>query len=103
MQCVILAAGNGKRLRPLTEDKPKQLVQVHGKPLIDYIVEALPSSIDELIIVVGYKGDMIREYCGTTFHGKSVQYVEQPVAEGTAKALWLCKDLLRGPFPLYVW
>jgi NDP-sugar pyrophosphorylase family protein len=98
MQCVILAAGNGKRLRPLTEDKPKQLVQVHGKPLIDYIVEALPSSIDELIIVVGYKGEMIREYCGTTFHGKSVQYVEQPVAEGTAKALWLCKDLLRGRF-----
>ncbi len=52
MQCVILAAGNGKRLRPLTEDRPKQLVHVHKKPLIDYIVEALPSSIDELIIVV---------------------------------------------------
>ncbi len=98
MQCVILAAGNGKRLRPLTEDRPKQLVRVHGKPLIDYIVEALPSSIDELIIVVGYKGDMIREYCGEVFHGRKVTYVEQPVAEGTAKALWLCKDLLRGRF-----
>lgn len=98
MQCVILAAGNGKRLRPLTEDRPKQLVKVHGKPLIDYIVEALPSSIDELIIVVGYRGDMIREYCGEVFHGKKVTYFEQPVAEGTAKALWLCKDHLRGRF-----
>ncbi len=98
MQCVILAAGNGKRLRPLTEDRPKQLVLVHGRPLIDYIVEALPSSIDELIIVVGYKGEMIREYCGTEFHGKKVIYLEQPVAEGTAKALWLCKDLLKGRF-----
>ncbi len=98
MQCVILAAGNGKRLRPLTEDRPKQLVTVKGKPLIDYIVEALPSSVDELIIVVGYRQEMIREYCGDTFHGKSVKYVVQEVATGTARALWLCKDLLKGRF-----
>lgn len=98
MQCVILCAGNGKRLRPFTEDKPKQLVTVHGKPLIDYIVGALPSAIDELIIVVGYRGEMIRQYCGSTFHGKKVTYVEQKTAEGTARALWLCKDLLKGRF-----
>ncbi len=98
MQCVILAAGKGTRLRPLTDDKPKQLVTVHGKPLIDYIVEALPSAVDELIIVVGYKGEMIRTYCGEIFHGKQVRYVEQVVPEGTARALWLCKDLLKGRF-----
>jgi NDP-sugar pyrophosphorylase family protein len=98
MQCVILAAGKGTRLRPLTEDKPKQLVTVSGKPLIEYIVEALPSAIDELIIVIGYRGDMIREYCGNQFHGKKVTYVEQPIPEGTARALWLCKDLLTGRF-----
>ncbi len=98
MQCVILAAGKGTRLRPLTDDKPKQLVTVHGKPLLDYIVEALPSAVDELIIVVGYKGDMIRTYCGEMFHGKRVTYVEQVVPEGTARALWLCKDLLKGRF-----
>jgi UDP-N-acetylglucosamine diphosphorylase / glucose-1-phosphate thymidylyltransferase / UDP-N-acetylgalactosamine diphosphorylase / glucosamine-1-phosphate N-acetyltransferase / galactosamine-1-phosphate N-acetyltransferase len=98
MQCVILAAGNGKRLRPLTEDRPKQLVTVKGKPLIDYIVEALPSSVDELILVVGYRRDMIREYCGDTFHGRPVKYVVQEVADGTARALWLCKDLLKGRF-----
>jgi NDP-sugar pyrophosphorylase family protein len=98
MQCVILAAGKGTRLKPLTDDKPKQLVTVNNKALIDYIVEALPSAIDELIIVVGYKGDMLREYCGSIFHGKKVTYVEQAVPEGTAKALWLCKDLLKGRF-----
>jgi len=98
MQCVILAAGKGTRLRPLTENCPKQLVTVHGKPLIDYIVEALPSSVDELIIVVGYLGEMIREYCGNEFHGKRVTYVEQIEPNGTAKALWLCKDLLKGRF-----
>jgi dTDP-glucose pyrophosphorylase len=98
MQCVILAAGKGTRLRPLTENKPKQLVTVHGKPLIDHIVEALPTAIDELIIVVGYLGHMIREYCGDEFHGKKVTYIEQVEPNGTAKALWLCKDFLKGRF-----
>jgi bifunctional UDP-N-acetylglucosamine pyrophosphorylase/glucosamine-1-phosphate N-acetyltransferase len=100
MQCVILAAGLGTRMRPLTEAMPKPLVPVCGKPLLTHIVEALPSSVDELIIVVGYKGEMIEEYCGTEFHGKRVSYVKQIEQNGTAKALWLCKDLIKGRFML---
>jgi bifunctional UDP-N-acetylglucosamine pyrophosphorylase/glucosamine-1-phosphate N-acetyltransferase len=98
MQCVILAAGQGKRLRPLTDNCPKPLVKVGGKPLLSHIVEALPTAVDELIIVVGYRGDMIKEYCGTEFYGRKVTYVEQVEQNGTAKALWLCKHLLRGRF-----
>jgi len=98
MQCVILAAGKGTRLRPLTENTPKQLVKVHDKPLIDYIVEALPSAIDELIIVTGYLEEQIKDYCGEEFHGKKVSYLTQKEPEGTAKALWLCKDLIKGRF-----
>lgn len=98
MQCVILAAGKGTRLKPLTDNCPKPLVKVSGRPLIDHIVEALPSAVDELIIVVGYLGDMIKEYCGTEFHGKKVTYIVQEEQKGTAHALWLCKDLLRGRF-----
>lgn len=98
MQCVILAAGKGTRLRPLTDNCPKPLVKVAGKPLLDHIVDALPTAVDELIIVVGYLGDMIREYCGENFHGKKVTYIEQVEQNGTAMALWLCKDLLRGRF-----
>lgn len=98
MQCVILAAGKGTRLRPLTETMPKPLVKVAGKPLLDHIVGALPSSVDELIIVVGYLGDMIREYCGDEFHGRKVTYVVQEEQQGTAKALWLCKNHLKGRF-----
>ncbi len=100
MQCVILAAGRGTRLKPLTESCPKPLVKVCGKPLIDHIVSALPSAVRELIVVVGYKGEMIREYCGSEFHGRPVVYVEQPEQKGPAHALWLCKSLLKGRFML---
>ena len=98
MQCVILAAGKGTRLRPLTDNCPKPLVQVAGQTLLDHIVGALPSSVDELIIVTGYLGEQIRAYCGETFHGRKVTYVTQEEQNGTAKALWLCKDLIKGRF-----
>ncbi len=98
MQCVILAAGKGTRLRPLTENCPKPLIQVGGKTLLDHIVGALPSSVDELIIVTGYLGEMIEKYCGKEFYGRKVTYIKQEEQSGTAKALWLCKDLIRGRF-----
>lgn len=98
MQCVILAAGKGTRLRPLTDSVPKPLVEVAGKPLLDHIVEALPSSVDELIIVTGYLEDQIRAHCGSEYFGRKVIYVHQQVQDGTAMALWLCQDLLKGRF-----
>ncbi len=98
MQCVILAAGKGTRLRPLTEAIPKPLVLVAGKPLLDHIVEALPSAVDELIIVHGYLGEQIKAYCGAEYFGRKVTYVEQIEQKGTAPALWLCKELLHGRF-----
>jgi len=98
MQCIILAAGKGTRLRPLTEYTPKPLIKVNGKALLDHIVEALPSAIDELIIVTGYLGEQVREHCGEEFHGRQVTYIHQEEQNGTAKALWLCKDLIKGRF-----
>lgn len=98
MQCVILAAGKGTRLRPLTDTCPKPLVTVAGKALLDHIVEALPSSVDEIILVIGYLGEQIQDYCKEEFHGRKVTYVFQEKQEGTAHALWLCKDLLKGRF-----
>ena len=98
MQCVILAAGKGTRLRPLTDNCPKPLVKVAGQTLLDHIVSSIPSAVDELIIVTGYLEEQIRAHCGTEFHGKKVTYVHQAEQKGTAHALWLCKDLLKGRF-----
>ncbi len=99
MQCVILAAGKGTRLRPLTDSLPKPLVNVCDKAIIDHIVEALPDSIKELIIVIGYHGDQIKLHCGNIFHGRSVRYVEQEnYSGGTGDALLCVEDLITGKF-----
>lgn len=98
MQCVILAAGKGTRLKPLTDNLPKPLVQVAGKTLLDHIVSSLPSAVDELIIVTGYLEDQIKAHCGTEFHGRKVTYVTQVEQKGTGDALWLCRDFLKGRF-----
>jgi len=98
MQCVILAAGKGTRLRPLTDNIPKPLVKVAGKTLLDHIVEVLPTAVNELIIVTGYLEEHIKEHCGEEFHGRKVTYVHQAEQKGTGHALWLCKDLIKGRF-----
>jgi len=98
MQCVILAAGKGTRLRPLTNNIPKPLVLVAGKPLLDHIIDALPSAVDELIIVTGYLEDKIKAYYGNEHFGRKITYVHQEEQKGTAHALWLCELLLKGRF-----
>lgn len=98
MQCVILAAGKGTRLRPLTDSIPKPLVKVAGKPLLNHIVNTLPTAIEELIIVHGYLGEQIQAHCGNEFYGRKVTYVEQTEQKGAGDALWRCKDLIKGRF-----
>lgn len=94
MKAVIFAAGEGKRLHPLTLDCPKPLIEVLGKPLIQHIWEVLPNIVDEVVLVVGYKREMIRDFLGEEFQGKKVTYVEQNEPTGTAHALKLCKEHL---------
>ena len=94
MKAVIFAAGEGKRLLPLTLECPKPLVFVLGKPLIQHIWEALPDTIDEVVIVVGYKSGMMRDFLKDEFMGKCVTYVEQKEPLGTAHALKICRPHL---------
>jgi len=88
MKAVILAAGKGTRMRPLTLETPKPMVDVLGKPLLHHIIDSLPAEIAELILVVGYKQEQIRAYFGDSFEGRKVTYVEQKERLGTAHALF---------------
>ncbi len=99
MQCVILCAGKGTRMRTLTENCPKPLIHVCGKPILEHIVTALPGEIDEIILVVSYLKEQIMEVCGDTYCGRRVIYREQMnPAGGTGDALLCAKDVLRGKF-----
>ncbi|PIP29941.1 hypothetical protein COU12_00210 [Candidatus Jorgensenbacteria bacterium CG10_big_fil_rev_8_21_14_0_10_54_38] len=103
MKAVILAAGEGVRMRPLTLTTPKPLLHLAGKPLLKHIVEALPPTVSELIIVVGYRGDQIKNYCGNEFLGHAVHYVTQNERTGNYRALELAKPFLAPdePFGLF--
>lgn len=98
MQAVILAAGEGKRMHPLTFERPKPLIEVSGKPIIEHILDALPEEIDEVIIVIGYKGQMIKDRLGDSYGGKKLIYVHQWMAAGTAHALSVARPFLKGRF-----
>ncbi|KND47049.1 MAG: bifunctional UDP-N-acetylglucosamine pyrophosphorylase / Glucosamine-1-phosphate N-acetyltransferase [Parcubacteria bacterium C7867-004] len=98
MQAVIVAAGEGKRMQPLTFERPKPLIEVNGKPLIEHIIDALPPEIDEIIIVIGYKGQMIKDHLGDSYKGRKIVYVHQWMAAGTAHALSMARPFLKGKF-----
>jgi len=84
---------------PLTEKKPKPLLEVNGKSLLEHKLAALPEEVDEVIIVIGYRGEMIRDKFGASYGNITLRYVRQEnPTGGTAEALWLAKDLLRGKF-----
>lgn len=75
MKAVILAAGRGTRMQPLTLKTPKPLLKVNGKAIIDYVLESLPAEIDEIIIVVKYLGIQIKKHVGQKKLGVNVRYV----------------------------
>ncbi len=63
-KAVILAAGLGSRLRPMTDNKPKCLVKINGKPLLQYQLDAYKQAdIVDILIIVGYQGKKVEEYC----------------------------------------
>lgn len=95
MQAVILAAGEGKRMRPLTLERPKPLILVAGRPILEHVIDALPREVDEIILVVGYKGEMIKKHFGDLYKSRRIKYVFQWMAAGTAHALSIAEPFLR--------
>ena len=94
MKCIILAAGEGVRMKPLTNDTPKPMLKIGNKPILERILNDLPENIDEIILVVGYLKERIIDYFGDKFGRFRIQYVVQEGKLGTYHALELCKNLI---------
>ncbi len=100
MRAIILAAGEGMRLRPLTTYMPKVMLPVGNKPILEYVIDALrENNVDDITIVVGYRADKIKQYFGNgTDFGVKIRYVEQRKQLGTAHALYQARG--KGEFIL---
>ncbi len=96
MQAVILAAGEGQRLRPFTVNKPKVMIKVANKPILEFVVEALrDAGILDIIMVVGYKKSRIMSYFGNGGKwGVKIEYAVQERQVGTAHALKQAEKLI---------
>jgi len=99
-QAVILAAGEGQRLRPFTVNKPKTMLAIADKPILQYVVESLAQNgIRNIIIVVGYRREQIFDYMGDGEQlGVNIVYVTQERQLGTAHALMQAKDIVEDEF-----
>ena len=99
MQAIILAAGEGTRMRPLTYTKPKVMLPVANKPILQHLVENLSKAgIDEIVLVVGYREETVRDYFGEEFNGVKIRYVRQSKQLGTANALISAEHVLEDRF-----
>ena len=97
---VILAAGEGRRLEPLTNRRPKPMVPVANRPLLEHVVEAVAGAeIDRIVLVVGYKQERIRNHFGDGDDwGVTIEYVEQSTQLGTGHAVLQAEPVVDGPF-----
>lgn len=99
MQAVVPAAGEGTRLRPLTADRPKGLVEVAGQPLLTHVFETLVDlDVPEAVVVVGYRGSDIRTHYGDAFRDMSLTYARQDKRRGLADALLRAEPHVEGEF-----
>jgi len=99
MQAVLLAAGEGTRMRPLTASTPKPMLPVADRPLVAHTADAVvDGGVDELVLVVGYEAEDVRSYFGSEYRGVPVEYAVQDEQLGTAHAVACARDHIDGPF-----
>ena len=100
MKGVLLTAGEGTRMRPLTLTRPKTMLQVGGKPILQYNLEALrDAGINDIIMVVGYKKEAIEDYFGNgSSFGVNIDYIIQEKRLGTAHAINSVHEMIDDEF-----
>ena len=96
---VILAAGMAKRLRPLTDEKPKCLLEVGGKTLLQRTIDAMIGvGIQEFVVVTGYRSAMIRDFITVHYPGYTVHFIDNTdyAHNNNIYSLWLAGQVVRG-------
>lgn len=93
-KAALLAAGKGTRMKELTDDLPKPMLQVRGKPILLHIIEGLRAAgVTDFCIIVGYKADVVRGFFGDgSKFGVRITYATQVVQDGTGRVVELAKE-----------
>ena len=102
MKAVILAAGEGKRLRPITSTRPKPMIPIAGKPLLEHTIIALKGvGIEQILLIVGYKEELIKAYFGNGQEkfNINIDYIIQDEYLGTAHATSYAKEFINDEEP----
>jgi len=95
---VVLAAGEGTRLRPLTHNRPKTMLPAADRPMLEHVLDVLVEcGIDHLCVVVGYHHERVQEHFGHAYRGVPITYVHQRKQLGSAHALLQAKNEVEGP------
>ncbi len=99
MKAIILAAGIGSRLKPLTDFKPKTMVEINGKPMLRHILDAVfAAGVTDVVICTGYKSEVIRDYCSKELASANIRFIENHDYQTTNNmySLFLASAELRG-------
>jgi dTDP-glucose pyrophosphorylase len=102
-KAVLLAAGRGTRMRELTQELPKPMLQVRGKPVLQHIIEGLcDAGLTDFLIIVGWHAEVIRDFFGAGSKlGVRMKYATQMVQDGTGKVVELAREFVGSdPFVL---
>jgi NDP-sugar pyrophosphorylase family protein len=92
-RAVILAAGKGKRMGTLTEDIPKPMLPINGKPMLEHIIHRLSQAgVEKFLVVIGYRGKMIKKHFRDSPY--KIEFQEQDPVNGTASAALLAEDFI---------
>jgi Nucleoside-diphosphate-sugar pyrophosphorylase involved in lipopolysaccharide biosynthesis/translation initiation factor 2B, gamma/epsilon subunits (eIF-2Bgamma/eIF-2Bepsilon) len=95
---VVLAAGEGTRLRPLTRNRPKPMLPAANRPVLEHVLDALvEAGLGRIVLVVGYRRERVQEHFGPTYRDVALEYVVQGKQLGSGHALLQARDAVEGP------
>ena len=102
MDALVLAAGDGTRLLPLTKDRPKVMIKIFGIPILERVLHVLKNvGVKKVVIVIGHKGEKIKEYFGNKWNGMEIIYKKSGwVHDGILKSVIVAKDAIKDRFIL---